>query len=434
MTVHEFFEKHESAGLAFAAWARARFPRITPAEVLASLQPATWKAFCRSEEGKSLEGETHLAALTLGTPTLPRPAVVPPVEREPQQPTPTRTIHLSESTGPFSQPLPQQSPPAPTSSNPLVAMIATELDAMGYRAGVDEAAVRRITREVIGELDATPSRVFEVRTPTTTRQIEGQAPAWFGRLLRLHACRVPALLVGPAGSGKTTAAEMLAQAVGAPFHRLSIAAGTDEGQLQGWLLPVGEQMRFEYVASQLSRAYEEGGVVLIDDIDLGDANALGILNAALDNGPWHVALRHEAPAFTRDKDFYILGAANTWGHGADRQFVGANQLDERTLSRFRAGQIPCDYDPELERKLFQEPVTTIGHLLRKRCRAAAGLRRDVSTRDMASWQKMAGEDADGHAPFTLREALYGWAADWPTRELEQIDCIRHDTTMELEVL
>jgi cobaltochelatase CobS len=39
--------------------------------------------------------------------------------------------------------------------------------------------------------------------------------------------------------------------------------------------------------------------------------------------------------------------ANTFGTGADRQYVGRNQLDESTLDRFRIGQIERDYDSEI---------------------------------------------------------------------------------------
>jgi hypothetical protein len=40
--------------------------------------------------------------------------------------------------------------------------------------------------------------------------------------------------------------------------------------------------------------------------------------------------------------FVCIAAANTFGTGADRQYVGRNQLDESTLDRFRIGQIELD--------------------------------------------------------------------------------------------
>jgi cobaltochelatase CobS len=225
---------------------------------------------------------------------------------------------------------------------------------------------------------------------------------------------------------------MLAAHMDLPFHRVSLAAGTDEGQLQGWLHPSSEGMRFEYVPSVVSHAYEHGGVVLLDDIDLGDANMLGIANAALDQAGWHIPLRHANPVFTKHPDFYILAAANTYGHGADRSYVGANQLDERTLSRLRAGQIRCDYDAELERSLFgnhkvgAEDSLAFGQRLRTRLRAQSGQSRDVSTRDIETRWLMLDQ-------FTVGEAWYGQFCDWSADECARVHALVDHDAMSVEL-
>lgn len=361
-------------------------------------------------------------------------------------------------------PVPVVAPPEPAISvaeQGLLGLIATGLKQMGFapdkaitadqaRSIADDAALslaetiqESILRQVQGTLDVLTAdlaagkfqtrQVIEIREPgQDTREIEGYTPAWFPRLLKLAKCGIPALLVGPAGCGKTTAVKMLAQALGRPFHRISIAAGTDEGQLQGWLHPVGDNMRFDYVASVVSHSYEHGGVVLIDDVDLGDPNALGILNAALDNGGWHIPLRHRNPVFTRHEEFYLCMAANTWGHGADRQYVGANQLDERTLSRVRSGQIRCDYDPVLETDLYGNHKAgaaeslVFGHRLRARLRALGGQVRDVSTRDIESRYKMLDQ-------FSVSEAWYSQCADWSETECERIHVVIDHNAMTAEL-
>ena len=45
---------------------------------------------------------------------------------------------------------------------------------------------------------------------------------------------------------------------------------------------------------------------------------------------------------------------NTYGTGANRQHVGANQLHERFLDRFRIGQIEMDYDADVEESLCDD--------------------------------------------------------------------------------
>jgi cobaltochelatase CobS len=47
--------------------------------------------------------------------------------------------------------------------------------------------------------------------------------------------------------------------------------------------------------------------------------------------------------------FHFIAAANTYGRGADRLYIGRNQLDASTLDRFCT--LTWDYDETLERSL-----------------------------------------------------------------------------------
>jgi hypothetical protein len=51
----------------------------------------------------------------------------------------------------------------------------------------------------------------------------------------------------------------------------------------------------------------------------------------------------------RSENFRCICACNTYGRGADRQYVGRNQLDAATLDRFAV--VDFDYDHELERTI-----------------------------------------------------------------------------------
>ena len=68
--------------------------------------------------------------------------------------------------------------------------------------------------------------------------------------------------------------------------------------------------------------------------------------SALANG--YMAFPHET--IDRHPDFRIIAAANTWGKGADLQYVGRNALDAATLDRF--DNIFFDYDRKLEECLY----------------------------------------------------------------------------------
>jgi cobaltochelatase CobS len=143
------------------------------------------------------------------------------------------------------------------------------------------------------------------------------------------------MLVGPAGSGKTTMAEQAAHAMGVPFY--FNGAIDSEYKLTGFMNAAGQ-----IVSTAFRRAYESGGLYLFDEIDASFASALLAFNAALANGhmdfPDGMVKRH--------KDFYCIAAANTFGKGADRVYVGRNQLDAASLDRFC--MLTCDYDEKLE--------------------------------------------------------------------------------------
>jgi len=156
-------------------------------------------------------------------------------------------------------------------------------------------------------------------------------------LLRIVRARVNAWLVGPAGSGKTSAAEKVAQDLGLPFYSKSVGPQASESALLGYQDANGRTVR-----TLLREAFEFGGVFLLDEIDAANPAVLVVVNALLANGscafPDKVVKKHE--------DFVLIAGANTIGQGADRQYVGRNQIDAATLDRF--ANLVWEYDPTIE--------------------------------------------------------------------------------------
>lgn len=245
-------------------------------------------------------------------------------------------------------------------------------------------------------------------------------PKWFDRMVKLAMARENIMLVGPRGSGKTHAAEELAKVLGLPFYFTSFSAGVDESELKGVLNP----LTGEYIDSNFIKAYKFGGVFLGDEFDAADANVTICINAAIDNGHFSVPLRKEEPIIDRHPDFIFIAAANTHGHGANRSYVGRNQLDSATLDRFSIGQINTDYDENTERKLFAEnlDVCKFGQRLRARCRDIPGHTRDVSTRNI-----LRAVNVVRKAGVSVNEAWYGFFSDWKESELDRFDItLDHD--------
>lgn len=149
----------------------------------------------------------------------------------------------------------------------------------------------------------------------------------------------PIMLIGPAGSGKNVAVSQVADALGQHMYYTNNAS--NEFKLTGFIDAGGN-----YRDTEFYKAFKNGGVFFLDEIDTSDPSALIVINSALANG--YMAFPHET--IDRHPDFRIIAAANTWGKGADLQYVGRNVLDAATLDRF--DNIFFDYDRKLEKALY----------------------------------------------------------------------------------
>lgn len=160
----------------------------------------------------------------------------------------------------------------------------------------------------------------------------------FETLLRIVGAGLNAYMVGPAGSGKTTAAVNVAKGLNVPFYFTGAIAS--EFKLTGFIDANGKVVNTEF-----RRAYEKGGLFLFDEIDASYPQAVLAFNAALAND----YMDFPDKRVDRHKDFYCIAAANTYGQGADRQYVGRNQLDAASLDRFVF--LDWRFDESLERAL-----------------------------------------------------------------------------------
>ncbi len=248
------------------------------------------------------------------------------------------------------------------------------------------------------------------------RKVKGVLPPEFEMMVELGAARKNIMLVGPSGCGKTYLGEKLAEALGLEFSDQSCSAGLSESVFTGWLLPLGLHGKFEHVIAPFLDRYENGGVMLLDELDASDANLLTFLNKALANDFFYVPQRYKKPRVIRHPDFIALGAANTFGHGADAMYVGRNQLDAATLDRFRTGMIAMDYSTEVETSLASSPeLLEWAWAVRKAIREKS-LRRIMSTRTIKDMSDM--ERAAGWKQAKWEKAYY---ADWTKEERRLVD-------------
>lgn len=229
-------------------------------------------------------------------------------------------------------------PPVPPSapSDPVQAALAVLAQAMAKPAApvVDEDWIVEMIRKHAPKANVV---TIDLRAPGAMPKVkEGvlihyKLPAIFAAVM----AGVNVMLVGTAGSGKTTICEQMAHMAGKEF---SFTGAIDSAyKLSGF---VDAQGRIVYTAFR--RAYEHGGWFLFDEMDGSLPGAVLAFNAALANGhadfPDGMVKRHP--------DFRAIAACNTFGRGADRQYVGRLQLDAASLDRFAT--VEFDVDTGLE--------------------------------------------------------------------------------------
>lgn len=129
-------------------------------------------------------------------------------------------------------------------------------------------------------------------------------------------------LYGPTGSGKNVMAEQVAKALGLDFHYQ--AHTLDRFELTGFIDASGC-----YQPTEFFKAYTEGGLFMLDELDASDENALVTLNSAC-NGyfafPCGTVKAHP--------DFRCIAAGNTCGRGGTDDYTARRTMDVSSLGRF----------------------------------------------------------------------------------------------------
>jgi cobaltochelatase CobS len=254
-------------------------------------------------------------------------------------------------------------PAAPETAQPAETADAVQVAAAAFAAALaaQQPKAAPISPEMVRTLVADEfarqtnlPRALEVRIADTTRVLPAarRHPLFDVVLVMAANATAPGglwpALVGPAGSGKTTACEQVAEALGRPFYSLGALTGTHE--LLGYCDGAGR-----YHSTPFRAAFEGGGVFLLDEADrCTDPSILTVLNSALANG--FCAFPDKIAPVRRHPDFVCIIAANTYGQGSDRIYVGACQLDGATLDRFCF--LSWGYDEALERQLAGLDVWT----------------------------------------------------------------------------
>lgn len=182
-------------------------------------------------------------------------------------------------------------------------------------------------------------------------------------------------MVGPAGCGKTTMARNLADKIGVDFYSISCGVGTSAAEFVGYKYPQRE-------ATDFAKFYAKPSVILIDEFTALDPSVAQICNAALANG----YINTTTGKVYRDPECIIIATSNTFGQGANRQYVANNQLDASTIDRFVGGMMEVDYSHSYESQFEKEVVEYVWEL--RKVIKTNSLRRVASTRMIIEGEKL----------------------------------------------
>tara|TARA_Y100000004_G_scaffold28994_1_gene29879 strand:- start:39618 stop:41048 length:1431 start_codon:yes stop_codon:yes gene_type:complete len=183
-------------------------------------------------------------------------------------------------------------------------------------------------------------------------EIQHEAPLHykFPLVAAAVANRIPTMIVGPAGWGKTSTIKALAEVMKQSWYNgkqdveyiiQSIGPQTSKADILGYMDANGK-----YVESQFRKCFADGLIYACDEADAGSAGSLTLLNQGFANEECSFP---DNGMVQRHKDFVPLFLANTYGQGANATYVGRNQLDAATLDRFAV--VEYDYDEAWEGKI-----------------------------------------------------------------------------------
>jgi cobaltochelatase CobS len=181
------------------------------------------------------------------------------------------------------------------------------------------------------------------RVPEAERKdivISGEHPQ-FAEVLTAITDKTYPYVYGPTGSGKTFATKKMAELLKVPFYRKVMSSQASESALMGYGQGGGQ-----YVEGIANRAYKDGGLLLIDEIDNGNANINTVIKQLADGDECYFPV---VGVVKKHDNFYLVANANTIGNGATRQYVGRAPQDKAMLNTFV--YFEWNYDQEFEERI-----------------------------------------------------------------------------------
>lgn len=206
--------------------------------------------------------------------------------------------------------------------------------------GLNEEQARGIVQDVVRiALEETFPAVVRFESQGKVKHIKG-THVRFKDLLYYVSRKKHCYLFGPHGTGKSTAAQQVSEALELPYGYISLTPQTPESRLVGYMNATGG-----YVRTPFRDCYENGGIFCIDELDNMSQALATTLNGALENG--HTAFPDGL--IERHENFTMVGTGNTSGAGANPSYPDRRPFDKAFRDRFI--YLQWGHDTKLERAI-----------------------------------------------------------------------------------
>lgn len=153
-------------------------------------------------------------------------------------------------------------------------------------------------------------------------------------LMRNIGRRIPTLITGPTGVGKTEIVRLIGDRLGLPFHWYDMGTMIDaSASLLGTHRLSAGASKWDYASFALQ--IQQPGIILLDELSRAPASTLNLLFPCLDNRralPVELACEGDLRSIPVHPECTFVATANVTGLNGD--FSGTNELDDALVNRF----------------------------------------------------------------------------------------------------
>lgn len=208
------------------------------------------------------------------------------------------------------------------------------------------------------------------------------------------------LLVGPTGCGKSSLAIQVSARLKERLEIVSLDGETSTDHVIGkpWIVQENGQTVTKVAKGAVLRAYAEGKGVMLEEVDMAQADILASLHRILETqSKFYVSNVGEQEIIPRHRDFFVIGTANTIGTGEDTfMYSGTKPLNQAFMNRFSLTVLMDYLTPEKEKKvlvaktginpdLAEVLVDAAWDVRKARTSATNRVVSTISTRDLLEW-------------------------------------------------